>query len=690
MIGDKTAPDLPMLRDDEPATLPQLDGLRALLRLTEPVTYPPRLPAAVSPVSRRGSHRAQVPAQTHWRRLGTYGLIGAVVFLAGVGLQVGLVRLAGMSHLASYAIQTAVSIQLSYLLNRLITWRDRDVAPSSWLRFGFQQAIVQGLGVAGYAGLTRIGVEYVAANIAVTAVLAPAGYASSHLWSMTDRREWWRVFTRGPWPLMGVLTVQAALSLRLIWSNTAFTDEALYIWAGHLEWQHWLHGLNITSLGFPRYFSGAPVIYPPLVALFDSVGGLALARCLSLLFMLGATLLLWSVAKRLHDRTAAFYACALFVLAGTAQDIGAFADYDAMAIFFTALSFWLGVRGAYARRPAAQLALYSCAGLAFIFADAVKYASGLWNPIVLLGVAAVAWHRGQLKDGVIAATAVGISAVTGLGSALALAGPDYVRGILYTTVNRQLVGDPQSVQTVLWLGFTFVWILVLLSVIAAVLHIRSTPAERLFYLVLLAAVVAAPANQARIHTYASLYKHVVFGAWFGAIAAGWLIGRARTINTRKGWRIGAAIGFVALVAGYGQATTQFQSWPDTAPVVSELRAIVTPESGRVGFATINGFRWSSYYLGNKALPSQMIEIDGPVSSAQLTGGYYTYVDVDTWSPLPGITGVDQGQQGADRANADLEVRIRAAGDYRLIYTGRWKDAWYSGESRIWKYEGAAR
>ena len=48
---------------------------------------------------------------------------------------------------------------------------------------------------------------------------------------------------------------------------------------------------------FPAYFSGAPVIYPPLAALADSVGGLAGARLLSLVFMLGATALLWATAS---------------------------------------------------------------------------------------------------------------------------------------------------------------------------------------------------------------------------------------------------------------------------------------------------------------------------------------------------------------------------------------------------------
>src|ERR1700678_673716 len=105
--------------------------------------------------------------------------------------------------------------------------------------------------------------------------------------------------------LLAILAVQAALSLRLVKADTAFEDEATYLWAGHLEWAHLLHGTPVPL--FPSYFSGSPVIYPPLGALADSLGGLTAARILSLVFMLGATVTLWSTADRLYGRRAAVF-----------------------------------------------------------------------------------------------------------------------------------------------------------------------------------------------------------------------------------------------------------------------------------------------------------------------------------------------------------------------------------------------
>jgi len=99
-----------------------------------------------------------------------------------------------------------------------------------------------------------------------------------------------RALANQRWPLLVVLVTQAALSARLVPSNTAFQDEGLYLWSGHLELAHLLHHAQIPD--FASYFSGAPVIYPVIAALADKVGGLTGARLLSLAFILMTTVLL--------------------------------------------------------------------------------------------------------------------------------------------------------------------------------------------------------------------------------------------------------------------------------------------------------------------------------------------------------------------------------------------------------------
>ena len=114
----------------------------------------------------------------------------------------------------------------------------------------------------------------------------------------------------GPEDVPEMLT-QAALTLRM--HNTAFEDEALYLYVGHLEISHWLHGTALQG-DYPSYFSGAPVLYR-CSALFDSICGLTAARALTLAEMLAATGLLYTMARRLFNERVALCAAITFAVA---------------------------------------------------------------------------------------------------------------------------------------------------------------------------------------------------------------------------------------------------------------------------------------------------------------------------------------------------------------------------------------
>ena len=82
--------------------------------------------------------------------------------------------------------------------------------------------------------------------------------------------------------------------------NTAFEDEALYLYTGRMETAHLLYGTRFTA-AYATYFSGAPVLYPVLGGVRRGGGGLAAARAVSLLAMLAITALLYSLTRRLFD-----------------------------------------------------------------------------------------------------------------------------------------------------------------------------------------------------------------------------------------------------------------------------------------------------------------------------------------------------------------------------------------------------
>ncbi len=380
----------------------------------------------------------------------------------------------------------------------------------------------------------------------------------------------------GRWALVAVLIVQAALSLRLIWSNSAFQDEALYLRAGHLEWARWLHQVPIPP--FAGYFSGAPVLYPPLGAVADSLGGLTAARILSLCFMLGVTGLLWATTARLFGRRAALLAAGLFAtLAGT-QFLGALATYDAMALFLLALAAWLGVRSGSCQFRT-RTALLITAGIVLALADAVKYATALFAPVVLAVAALAVWRRHGPRAGLTALAAVLCSWLVLLAVAVAGSGRQYWLGITTSTLAR----PPSDAASTTVLRSAYIWtsLILVLAILGTILASRSDLPGKLLPAVLASAALLAPAAQAILHTTVGLQKHVVFGAWFAAIAAGYAMARLSRIDPGYGWAPVMALPIVAstLFGSMGQAASLYQAWPDSAGLVGTLGSAIRSHPG---------------------------------------------------------------------------------------------------------------
>lgn len=128
-------------------------------------------------------------ADNHWVRLTIFGLIGGGVFIFGLIMQVALVQRLHMAVIPAYIIQGFISIQLSFFLNRYLTWRDRSVPfwQALW-RFNAQKALMTAINMGAYALLIRLGVQYIIANIGLTAVFTPVNYVIGHYWSFSAKR----------------------------------------------------------------------------------------------------------------------------------------------------------------------------------------------------------------------------------------------------------------------------------------------------------------------------------------------------------------------------------------------------------------------------------------------------------------------------------------------------------------------
>ena len=411
----------------------------------------------------------------------------------------------------------------------------------------------------------------------------------------TRRRNWAVVV-----PLLAVLVVQGILSFRLIWTCTAFQDEGLYLWAGHLEISHWLHDTPLPP--FATYFSGAPVIYPPIGAVADSLGGLAAARGLSLVFMLGATALLWRTTARIFGRRAAFFAAGLFAFLGLTLHVGAFATFDALAMFLLAVSVWCAVTASGRDDDATGWVVASAVALAL--ANATAYSSAIFDPVVILLA-------------ILAGTSTSTSTSTGRpatklaarrGAALfayvtsliivgvTIGGGFYLAGIGQTVVARPYGTDSPSV--VLETAGRWVVPLAVLAALGAVVALahRSSGPRRLIPPLMFGALLLVPAEQARIRTLTSLDKHMDIGAWFAAMAAGYAVDRVIAWLRPRAVRAAAMMACAGLLILPAQlAVAQAASlslWPNAADFV----AAFTPIAARRGRLLVEDPSVAEYYL----------------------------------------------------------------------------------------------
>jgi hypothetical protein len=386
--------------------------------------------------------------------------------------------------------------------------------------------------------------------------------------------------------LLAILCLQAVLSLRL--RNTAFEDEALYLYVGRLETAHLLHGAPLPG-SYAAYFSGAPVLYPVLAAVLNAVGGLALARALSLAEMLAVTAMLYSCTRFLFNERTALCAAALFSVATPVLFLGNFATFDATCLFLLASAATIAVRASRSRWP-----LFLLAAPVVALAVAVKYAGLLFVPTIAVLPVLAGWpalrgwagrHRAWLAAGYPVAFCVVVAGL--LYGALLLGGHDYLTALSATTTARAAGTTPAL--TVLresgeWGGI--IAGLAAFGTVAYARRVRTEPDEQIapaggpvrrvaLGAVLTGTALLAPAYQLHLHTDVSLHKHVGFGLFFAAPMAG--LGLARLVGDHfRRPQVGIAVWSAALALGMMHSARLYHGWPSSGPFVQALSAYLKP------------------------------------------------------------------------------------------------------------------
>lgn len=443
--------------------------------------------------------------------------------------------------------------------------------------------------------------------------------------------------------LGGLLCVQAILSLRL--QNTAFGDEALYLYAGHMETAHLLHGAALQGT-YATYFPGIPVLYPVLAAAANSIGGLAAARAVSLLAMLITTVLLYAMTRRLFNERVGLCTVALFCVTEGTTLAGHLATNDAVSLCLLALASWIVVRTAPWRWRAYLLAAPVAA-----LAIGTDYWALLYLPTLALlaGLAADPYlgRTALTRTLVLGAVTVELFAIGVL-----IGGRTYVTAAVATLATRSPGGD----QALHILAEAGEWggLVAALAAFGAARYAVEARNERNELVALpgsrrrrsaLGVVLAGTALLALAeHLYQNtdnlLDTQICFGLFFAAPMAG--VGLARLVGDHfRRAQIGIVVWAAALVLGLAQATQAFGSWPNSSTQVMELSRYLGPgdrylvENDDVAIYYLMGNPdaqpdqfTSTYFMSYRNRKGQLLT-GTPAYLAALQAGYFHVVIYDS-------------------------------------------------------------
>ena len=319
-------------------------------------------------------------------------------------------------------------------------------------------------------------------------------------------------------PLALTLATQTFLTVRLV-NHIPSSDEGRYIYAGHQIVYELFHGGG--SPYYETYFSGAPDIYPPIAAAADHLGGIVAVRLMSCVFMLAATTLLYATGSRLFGYWAGVASAALFGMIGLTHSIGVYANYDAMALMLLAGAAYCAARASQDSSGGWLISV----PLVLLAANATKYPSLLFDPSV------IAITASRLRGWrVIVGRMMILGSATGalLCLAAALAGTAYLKGIMFTTLNRSkgdnaiLGATYTTTRHVIDESCGWIGIAIVLAVVAVLLP-RRTDMPRWFLAVMALSGALVTLEAIHLHSDESMGQHDDFSAFFACIVAGYVL-----------------------------------------------------------------------------------------------------------------------------------------------------------------------
>ena len=382
------------------------------------------------------------------------------------------------------------------------------------------------------------------------------------------------------WPLILILAMQAIVSTVTL-HNTAFQDEALYLYAGRIIFHHWMGG-PASLENYVFYFSGYPNVYPVIGGILDMIGGLELARGFSLFCMLGVNAIVYYNTQKLFQRPAAIFASATYASLGTVLFVGRLATFDAMCLFLIALATGIAIKVSTSHHPWLTLMM----GPLLVLSVLAKYAAILFvfpvlGILVFCSITFLGWRRMFLRLAMAIATLV-ISLLVTYHFMDKLA----FHAINGSTTNRAALIEKPPLELfmhVLQMG-GIVYAAALLGLVLVFMRYQRLS---LIALLLFASSWLIPAYHIYKHEAVSLDKHIAFGLFFAMPLAGcalaWLSGYMQRASFKfdgRYWLAGLAVVLLVFTLGLQQSQALDANWADTSGLSYVIHTQARDGSGR--------------------------------------------------------------------------------------------------------------
>ncbi len=505
------------------------------------------------------------------------------------------------------------------------------------------------------------------------------------------------------WPLTIILAMQAVISVATL-HNTAFQDEALYLYAGQQIFHYWMGG-PVPLDRYAFYFSGYPDVYPVIGGVLDKIGGLELARSFSLLCMMGINIIIYFSTQKFFQRPAAVFASATYASLGTVLFVGRLATFDALCLFLIALATGVALQVSTSRH--AWLALMM--GPLLVLSILAKYAAMLFTfPVlgllVFCSIAYLGWWRMLLRLGIaIVSLVISLLVAYHFMSKLAF------HAIDGSTTNRVALiqKSPQELfMHVMYMG-GIVYVAALLGVVFVFLRYRRFC---LTALILFATSWLVPAYHIYKQEGVSLDKHMAFGLFFAMPLAGcalaWLSGymeqalsnvnghdMQQTLSNAHGryWLAGLAVVLPVFILGLQQSQTIYASWANTSSLSYALHTQMRDSSGRFLVEDIEvarydardvteAWQWNGVYYFYYVNAAHQALIGDPALIEALHDRYFALVEL-SFNYQPDEARFIAHQLAASR-NYDIIDRIPFQNSFGTGYFYLWRSAAVAGHGNF--------